>query len=92
MDSGRTERTGGLESINIPLGKHRFLEKADFSATLPEPLENVYLREGPGSARGQAGAAPSARLPKVVLKHAFWGAFWDRNVENHWKIKMELSL
>ena len=90
LHSCRTERTGDLKSINIPLGKHRVLEKADSAATLPEPLENVYFLGGPGSTRAQAGAAPSAGLPKVVLKHAFWGAFWDRNLGNHWKIKMEL--
>ena len=46
MDSGRTERTGGLESINIHLGKHWFLEKADSGATLPEPLEKRILAGG----------------------------------------------
>ncbi len=46
MDSGRTERTAGLESINIPLGKHRFVEKADSDATFPEPLEKRILAGG----------------------------------------------
>ena len=46
LHSCRTERTGDLKSINIPLGKHRFFEKADPGATLPEPLEKRILSGG----------------------------------------------
>ena len=37
---------GTLESINVPLGKHRFLERAETGATLPEPLGKHILSGG----------------------------------------------
>ncbi len=37
MDSGGTALSGALKSINIPIGKHRFLEEGRMSGSALEP-------------------------------------------------------
>ena len=38
MDFGGIALTGALKSINIPIGKHRFLEEGRISGSALEPL------------------------------------------------------
>ena len=91
MDFGGIALAGTLKSINIPIGKHRFLEGGRISGHALDPLLNICFLGGPGSSRARVRAAPSAGMMKTVEIAVYSGAFLGWILGNHGEINLELS-